>query len=101
MAPEIQPLTDEEFKALQDELRRRKEEAERNKPAPQGDYQWSGGLSFNGGFGEYQALYFKGKKIGGLFVGDSSFAGEYHRFSEDGGVFGVKSDPPVEPRPLK
>lgn len=101
MDNELPPLTDDEFKAIQEELRRREEEAEKNKPAPQGDYQWAGGTSFNGGFGEYQALKLKGKLIGGLFVEGSSWPGEYHRFSEDGGVYPEKSDPPVELRPIK
>lgn len=91
---ELPPLTEDEFKQVQEYLREQKRKREENRPEPQGDYQWDGGYSFNGGFGEYQALFFKGKKIGGMFAPGSGFPNEYHSFSEDGGV-GKKCEPPV------
>lgn len=98
---ELPALTDAEFKRLQDYLRNAKAQREKNRPAPQGEYQWEGGYVFHPAFGEYQPLYHKGKTIGGLFAAGTKWANEYHKFSEDGGVSSVKSDPPVELRPVK
>lgn len=95
---ELPPLTEEDFKKVQEHFREQKRLREKNRPEPQGDYQWDGGYSFNGGRGEYQALFFKGKLIGGMFAPGSSYPNEYHQFSEDGGVYSEKSEPPVAHR---
>lgn len=97
---DLPPLTDEEFKQLQEYLKEEKRKREENRPSPQGDYQWEGGYVMNGGFGMYQPLYYKGKMIGGLFAASTRFPNEYHRFSPDGGVYPEKSSPPVELRPV-
>lgn len=98
---ELPALSDSEFKRLQDYLRNAKAQREKNRPAQQGDYQWEGGYVFHPAFGEYQPLYYKGKGVGGLFAPGTKWANEYHRFSEDGGVFSTKSEPPVELRPVR
>lgn len=89
-------LTEAQFEKIKEDLRKQKEDGIKNRPAPQGDYQWEGYFKFNGGFGQYQALYFKNKVIGGLFKYD----GKYHEISPDGCV-GKICEPPVPLRPLK
>jgi len=95
---ELTPLTEAEFELVKEEFRRLDRLRIENRPPPQGEYQWDGGLSFNGGFGSYQALYYNGKKIGGLFT-DKPYTGEYRPFSEDGGVC-KPCDPPVTHTPF-
>lgn len=90
---DLPAITPEEFEQLKEAMRAYRKWCDDNKPPPIGDYQWEYGY-LNGGFGGYTALFYKGKKIGGLFEA-GSFANEYHRFSEDGGVYSEKSMPPV------
>ncbi|HQR07025.1 MAG TPA: hypothetical protein PLN21_09395 [Gemmatales bacterium] len=88
-------LSEDEFKQMQDYLREQKRLREKNRPAAQGDYQWEGGYVFHPAFGEYVPLYYQGKKVGGMFGPDTRWPNEYHKFSEDGGVSSLKSEPPV------
>lgn len=91
----LAPLTPEEFEAAKEEFRRLEKLRIENRPPAQGDYQWDGGFLFDGSLGEYQALYFNGRKIGGMFVND----GKYYCFSPEGYRMNA-SVPPVEHVPF-
>lgn len=97
----IEPLTDEEFKQLQDWFRKELGERNKNRPPAQGEYQWDGGYAWHAAFGLYQPLYHRNKRIGGMFAADSRWPNEYHAFDEHGGVYPERSSPPVPHLPFK